>query len=137
MPRRIVFSALIFSGILLSAHAAPMTDRGADTRPSILGCPPKGWGPGNYRDGGYVRNPAGPQFKTVAQFLKTVPEGKPFCFWFGSQDPRRPYEAGSGARGGLTTDRWLAGDPEPFRDRNRPYGDCDDGPTKSYIMAGL
>jgi arylsulfatase A-like enzyme len=29
------------------------------------------------------------------------PAGKPFCFWFGSNDPHRPYERGSGAALGM------------------------------------
>ncbi len=66
-----------------------------------IGSTRKGWGPGNFKAGGYTRNPAGPQFKNLAQFLKSVPENAPFCFWFGSQDPHRPYEKGSGARSGL------------------------------------
>jgi arylsulfatase A-like enzyme len=57
-----------------------------------VGCTRKGWGPGNFEAGGYTRNPAGPSFATFAEFLRTVPEGKPFCFWFGSHDPHRPYE---------------------------------------------
>ncbi len=69
----------------------------------LVGCTRKGWGPGNFRAGGFTRNPAGPAFKDFATFLKTVPEGRPFCFWFGSQDPHRPYEAGSGAAIGLQT----------------------------------
>jgi len=43
-------------------------------------------------------------FETFAGFWKAVPAGKPFCFWFGSHDPHRPYEAGSGAGIGLKTD---------------------------------
>jgi uncharacterized sulfatase len=31
-------------------------------------------------------------------------------------------------------DRWPAGDPEPQKDPPRPFGDCDDGPTKRYIL---
>ena len=69
-----------------------------------VGCTRKGWGPGDFRAGGFTRNPAGPTFKDFAAFLKTVPDGKPFCFWFGSTDPHRPYEAGSGASIGLKTD---------------------------------
>jgi N-sulfoglucosamine sulfohydrolase len=68
-----------------------------------VGCTRKGWGPGDFRAGGFTRNPAGPTFKDFAAFLKTVPDGKPFCFWFGSTDPHRPYEAGSGAGIGLKT----------------------------------
>ena len=33
--------------------------------------------------------------------MKTVPAGKPFCFWFGSGDPHRPYEKGSGVAAGM------------------------------------
>jgi uncharacterized sulfatase len=66
-----------------------------------LGLTGKGWGPGDYRVGGFKRNPAGPTFKSFATFLETVPEGKPFFFWFGDHDPHRPYEPGSGAKSGL------------------------------------
>lgn len=61
----------------------------------------KGWGPGRFEPGGRTRNPAGPQYKTFEEFFKQRPVGRPFCFWFGSQDPHRPYEAGSGAGAGL------------------------------------
>jgi arylsulfatase A-like enzyme len=69
-----------------------------------VGCTRKGWGPGNFQDGGYTRNPAGPQFRSFAEFLQKVPEGKPFCFWFGSTDPHRPYQPGSGLASGLKPD---------------------------------
>jgi N-sulfoglucosamine sulfohydrolase len=70
----------------------------------MIGSTRKGWGPGNFKEGGFTRNPAGPAFKNFGEFLKAVPDGKPFCFWFGSTDPHRPYEPGSGARIGLKTD---------------------------------
>ena len=66
-----------------------------------VGVTRKGWGPGNHQAGGWTRNPAGPTCKSFAEFLKSVPDGKPFCFWFGSQDPHRPYEKGSGLKAGL------------------------------------
>jgi len=66
-----------------------------------VGLTGKGWGPGNLKEGGRDRNPAGPAFKSFADFLKSVPADKPFCYWFGSNDPHRPYEPGSGARAGL------------------------------------
>jgi N-sulfoglucosamine sulfohydrolase len=69
-----------------------------------VGSTRKGWGPGDFRAGGFAHNPAGKSHADFATFLKTVPEGKPFCFWFGSNDPHRPYEAGSGAMSGLKTD---------------------------------
>lgn len=61
----------------------------------------KGWGPGNVEAGGRKRNPAGPSFGSFETFLKDTPETKPFCFWFGSNDPHRPYELGTGLKSGL------------------------------------
>jgi arylsulfatase A-like enzyme len=67
----------------------------------VVGHTRKGWGPGNFQAGGRTRNPAGPQFATFDEFYKQAPRDKPFCFWFGSTDPHRPYEKGSGAASGL------------------------------------
>ncbi|HYE99543.1 MAG TPA: sulfatase [Planctomycetota bacterium] len=78
----------------------------------------KGWGPGNYKAGGRDRNPAGPAFqsrKTEAprkslsttdyaanfeDFLAQRPKDKPFCFWYGAQEPHRDYEKGVGLKSG-------------------------------------
>jgi N-sulfoglucosamine sulfohydrolase len=67
----------------------------------VVGVTRKGWGPGNFQAGGRTRNPAGNNFRNFDEFLKTVSADKPFCFWFGSQDPHRPYEKGSGLASGL------------------------------------
>jgi arylsulfatase A-like enzyme len=67
----------------------------------VVGLQGKGWGPGDFKAGGRQRNPAGPNAKSFAEFLKSVPAGKPFCFWFGSRDPHRDYVKGSGAASGL------------------------------------
>lgn len=67
----------------------------------VIGSMRKGWGPGSLEGTGRKRNPAGPGFKSFAQFLATVPKDKPFCFWFGTTDPHRPYERGSGAAAGI------------------------------------
>lgn len=61
----------------------------------------KGWGPGNFQAGGRKRNPAGPSFESFKTFLDTTDPAKPFCFWFGSNDPHRPYERGAGLKSGL------------------------------------
>ncbi len=66
-----------------------------------IGFARKGWGPGKFEAGGRPRNPAGPSFGSFDEFLAGTPRGKPFAFWFGSQDPHRPYEAGSGLRSGM------------------------------------
>jgi uncharacterized sulfatase len=69
-----------------------------------VGLKGKGWGPGDFKFGGREHNPAGPAYKDFAAFLKSVPSGKPFCFWFGSQDPHRPYERGAGVKSGHRTE---------------------------------
>jgi len=61
----------------------------------------KGWGPGRIEPGGRKRNPAGPRYKDFNEFMKARPEGKPFCFWFGSQDPHRSYKWQSGINSGM------------------------------------
>jgi arylsulfatase A-like enzyme len=69
----------------------------------------KGWGPGNLLQS--KRKPAdrpswrsgrlaGKSYTSFSQFCASVPEGKPFCFWFGSLDPHRPYIPGSGLKAG-------------------------------------
>lgn len=73
----------------------------------IVGSMRKGWGPGSLEGTGRKWNPAGRSFRNFAEFLKTVPQGKPFCFWFGSSDPHRPYDKGSGVKSGI--------DPEKIR----------------------
>ena len=50
----------------------------------------KGWGPGIHE--GRKLNPAGEEYKDFDEYLARRPSGKPFCFWFGSNDPHRPYE---------------------------------------------
>lgn len=61
----------------------------------------KAWGPGRLDIGGRKEDPTGPAFRNFGEFLKQRPEGKPFCYWFGSSDPHRPYVAGTGQESGL------------------------------------
>ena len=61
----------------------------------------KGWAPGRDGPGGRTRNPAGPRYKDFSEFRKAQPEGKPFCFWFGSSDPHRGYKWQSGVKSGM------------------------------------
>ncbi|MBN2312761.1 MAG: sulfatase [Sedimentisphaerales bacterium] len=67
----------------------------------FVGYTRKGWGPGRDEPGGRKRNPAGPRYKDFRQFLDARPEGKPFCFWFGSTDPHRSYKWQSGVKSGM------------------------------------
>lgn len=61
----------------------------------------KAWGPGRIEPGGRKENPAGPTFKNIETFLKSRPKDKPFCFWWGSSDPHRPYEWQTGVKSGM------------------------------------
>ncbi|MBM4018890.1 MAG: sulfatase [Planctomycetes bacterium] len=90
----------------------------------------KGWGPGDFKAGGWTRNPAGPTFKTFDEFFKSIPDGKPFCFWFGSLDPHRAYEPGSGAASGLRAEAvsvppMLPDAPEVRQDILDYYFECE------------
>ncbi|MFW6171659.1 MAG: sulfatase [Planctomycetota bacterium] len=60
----------------------------------------KAWGPGDYSAGGYTEHPCGPG-STFKAFLANRDESKPFCFWFGTSDPHRPYQKGSGRESGI------------------------------------
>jgi N-sulfoglucosamine sulfohydrolase len=66
-----------------------------------VGLKGKGWGPGDFNFYGHSHNPAGPPVKDFGTFLTNKPAGKPFCFWFGSTDPHRLYERGTGVKAGL------------------------------------
>ena len=67
----------------------------------FVGSEQKGWGPGNFKIGGYQDNPAGKNFKNFEEFLGAKPKDKPFFFWFGSIDPHRDYVKGTGEQAGL------------------------------------
>lgn len=67
----------------------------------FVGYTGKGWAPGPANGGGRTRNPAGPAFNNFDAFLQQTPKDKPFCFWFGSLNPHRPYEPGCGAKSGM------------------------------------
>ncbi len=60
----------------------------------------KAWGPGRSQ-----RQPAGTRYESVDAFFAARPPGKPFCLWFGSSDPHRGYQAGSGAAAGIPLDQ--------------------------------
>lgn len=73
----------------------------------------KGWAPGNWQISGRKRNPAGPAFNekrstpphkgisnvdyaaNFEAFLESSDSSKPFYFWYGANEPHRPYSADS------------------------------------------
>ena len=63
----------------------------------------KGWGPGRHPDSDI--NPAGRSYRSVDDFFSARPADMPFCFWFGSSDPHRPYTARTGAESGIDLSR--------------------------------
>ncbi len=85
----------------------------------FVGMTAKGWSPGIALDvAGSPRDLAGRPFNShsakpptsgilpidyaasFSDFLKEAPTGHPWCFWYGSGEPHRNYEAGSGAAKG-------------------------------------
>jgi N-sulfoglucosamine sulfohydrolase len=63
----------------------------------------KGWAPGEAA--GRSKNPAGEQYESFASFLEERKSGTPFCYWFGSFNPHRGYEKGSGKEAGIPIDQ--------------------------------
>lgn len=84
----------------------------------FVGYTGKPWGPGNWKAGGWSRNPAGPLFndhrlrppadgirntdyaENFKAFLAARPEGVPFCFWYGASEPHRRFEKSIGLASG-------------------------------------
>lgn len=78
----------------------------------------KPWGPGNFKDSGWERNPVGTEYnqKTAKPpasgisdidyatnfdvFLEKRESDQPFFFWYGGKEPHRSYEYGSGVKAG-------------------------------------
>lgn len=84
----------------------------------FVGYTGKGWGPGDWKAGGRLRNPAGPEYnqrklepplKGISEtdyasnfkdFLDARLKDQPFCFWFGAHEPHRRYDEGAGLKAG-------------------------------------
>ncbi|MGI9138121.1 MAG: sulfatase family protein, partial [Sediminibacterium sp.] len=86
----------------------------------FIGFTGKPWDPGNFIDAGWKRNPVGPEYNrkefqsvptsgisktdyasNFEEFLSQKSADQPFFFWYGSKEPHRVYEEGSGAKSGL------------------------------------
>lgn len=94
----------------------------------------KGWSPGRLQAGGRTLNPAGREFNkrrlnpirkgmsgrdyaaNFDDFLSEVKPGQPFCFWLGTHEPHRGFEAGVGTRSGK--DRAKVNVPPIFPDND-------------------
>jgi len=67
----------------------------------LVGHEGKGWGPGDYEAGGRSRNPAGKRFNSFEEFYNEKEKEQPFCYWYSSRDPHRPYKVGGWEKTGI------------------------------------
>jgi len=70
-----------------------------------MGFKSKGWGPGTLEGTGRTRNPAGNEDGDFDAFLRSTPHDQPFCYWWGTSDPHRDYDKGSGLASGMDIDK--------------------------------
>jgi N-sulfoglucosamine sulfohydrolase len=56
-----------------------------------VGIEGKGWGPGNHKVSGWEKNPGGERYSSFEEFYSKVNRGQPWCYWFSSRAPHRPY----------------------------------------------
>jgi len=65
-----------------------------------VGLQGKGWARAS-RAGWADREPRRPGVREPRGFPRRPSQGRPFCYWFGSLDPHREYEEGTGAASGI------------------------------------
>jgi uncharacterized sulfatase len=83
----------------------------------------KPWGPGNWQDPGWPRNPSGREYNVrtteppfdqmddadyannFADFVNERNPGQPFCFWYGAAEPHRRYQKGAGLLAGKSIEQ--------------------------------
>ncbi len=88
-----------------------------------IGYTQKGWAPGDWQGSDRDRNPGGNMFNehqldppsygivstdyatNFKAFMDARPQGQPFYFWYGSSEPHRIYEEGSGLASGKKLDQ--------------------------------
>lgn len=71
----------------------------------VIGKTRKGYAPGTaagWKD--WKGDPAGPEVELGKLVEQSKSEGKPFCYWFGSKEPHRPYTKGAGVKAGIKLD---------------------------------
>jgi N-sulfoglucosamine sulfohydrolase len=85
----------------------------------LVGFEGKGWGPGDYEAGGRTRNPAGDRYRSFEEFCNEKEKGQPFCYWYSSRDPHRPYEVGGWKKAGIPLDEMVVPPYLPDNDEVR------------------
>ncbi|MEN8193360.1 MAG: sulfatase [Bacteroidota bacterium] len=89
-----------------------------------VGCQGKGWGPGNVKESGREFNHGGKQYQSFTEFLESNTNSNPWCFWFSSRNPHRPYGVGSGEASGMDKSQVVV--PSYLPDNDAVRGDiCD------------
>jgi arylsulfatase A-like enzyme len=53
------------------------------------------------KDSGRKTNHGGKKYNSFDEFLTTNTSNKPWCFWYSTQDPHRPYNVGDGLASGM------------------------------------
>ncbi len=70
----------------------------------LVGSEGKGWGPGDYEASGRTRNPSGERYNSFEEFYNEKDKGQPFCYWYSSRDPHRPYKIDGWKKAGINPD---------------------------------
>lgn len=70
-----------------------------------VGIEGKAWGPGNYEVSGWTKNPGGKSYSSFEEFYNEVEKGQPWCYWYSSRNPHRPYQGNDGKEAGIDLDK--------------------------------
>jgi arylsulfatase A-like enzyme len=107
----------------------------------LVGYEGKGWGPGDYEAGGRTRNPAGNKYNSFEEFYNEVEKRQPFCYWYSSRDPHRPFKTGGWEKAGIEIDRivvppYLPDNEEVRKDIGDYYAEIEnfDRDVDSYLQ---
>lgn len=99
----------------MPTYASTLAEKGYE-----VGYTKKGWGPGEYEEGAWADNPAGHYSDNLKKFVQNAQSGdKPFCFWYGSKYPHRPYEKGKGEENGFNPNTLIVPDYLPDNKETR------------------
>lgn len=90
----------------------------------LVGIEGKGWGPGDFKAGGWKRNPGGKRYNSFEEFYNNREKGQPFCYWFSSRNPHRPYKSNEGRNTGINLDSIIV--PAYLPDNDAVRGDIAD-----------
>lgn len=71
----------------------------------LVGIQGKGWGPGGVEESGREHNPGGERYDSFEEFYNERENGQPFCYWFSSRDPHRPFKRNGGKKAGIDIDK--------------------------------